>query len=108
MESFSIAKAIEQGMQLIRDVDLFINDTAPFKLAKDDTKQAELGAILYQCLETLRIATLLLSPALPMKMKEFHDAIGTGLCSENLIEAAGWGLLKPGTTVAKVALFPRV
>jgi len=67
-----------------------------------------LGAILYQCLETLRIATLLLSPVLPMKMKEFHVAIGTSLCSENLIEVADWGLLKPGTTVTKVALFPRV
>jgi methionyl-tRNA synthetase len=108
MESFSIAKAMEQGMQLIRDVDLFINDTAPFKLAKDDSKQAELGAILYQCLETLRIATLLLSPALPIKMKEFHEAIGVSLCSENLPEIAVWGVLKPGTSIVKVALFPRV
>jgi len=108
MESFAIAKAIECGMGLIRDVDLFINDTAPFKLAKDETKQAELGAILYQCLETLRIATVLLSPVLPDKMKEFHEAICVESCSSNLLELAKWGTTQSGTSVQKVALFPRI
>jgi methionyl-tRNA synthetase len=108
MESFAIANAIECGMSLIRDVDLFINDTAPFKLAKDESKQAELGAILYQCLETLRIATVLLSPVLPTKMGEFHTAIGVESCSGNLSELARWGNLTTGTAIQKVALFPRV
>ncbi|MAI67537.1 MAG: methionine--tRNA ligase [Phycisphaerae bacterium] len=108
MESFSIAKAIECGMGIIRDVDLFINDTAPFKLAKEETKQAELGAILYQCLEALRIATVLLSPVLPSKMKAFHEAIGADSCSANLLELAKWGHIQSGSTVQKVALFPRV
>ena len=95
-------------MGIIRDVDLFINDTAPFKLAKEETKQAELGAILYQCLEALRIATVLLSPVLPSKMKAFHEAIGADSCSANLLELAKWGHIQSGSTVQKVALFPRV
>ena len=103
MESFSIGHAIEAAMCLIRDVDLFINDTAPFKLAKDETKQAELGAILYQCLETLRIASILLSSIIPDKMDEFHKAIGVPNDT-----SMNWGGLKVGTTIKKVALFPRI
>jgi methionine--tRNA ligase len=107
MESFSLAKAIESAMVLIRDVDLFINETAPFKLAKDESKQKELGSILYQCLETLRIATLLLSPVIPSKTREFHDAIQTESCEGNIKELTLWGGINPGTLVNKVALFPR-
>jgi methionyl-tRNA synthetase len=95
-------------MCLIRDVDLFINDTAPFKLAKDESKQAELGAILYQCIETLRIATLLLSPVIPSKTKEFHKAIQSDECNGNLQNQAKWGQMQPGAVVSKVALFPRI
>ena len=78
------------------------------KLAKDDLKQVELGAILYQCLETLRIATVLLSPVIPSKTREFHDAIHAEVCSGDLQELAQWGGITPGTTISKVALFPRV
>ena len=108
MEAFELTKAIEEAMNLIRDVDLFINDTAPFTLAKDESKQKELGAILYQCIETLRIATLLLSPVIPLKTKEFHDAIQANTCSGNVQELVQWGGMKQGATVRKVALFPRV
>jgi methionyl-tRNA synthetase len=108
MDSFSLTKAIEEAMSLIRDVDLFINETAPFKLAKDESKQQELGAILYQCLETLRIATLLLSPVIPSKTKEFHEAIQANECKGNLQEQAMWGQMESGSVVNKVALFPRM
>jgi methionyl-tRNA synthetase len=108
MESFSLSTATEGAMGLIRDVDLFINETAPFKLAKDESKHKELGAILYQCLETLRIAMVLLSPVIPNKTKEFHEAIHTELCGNDLQALTQWGGLRPGTTVSKVALFPRV
>ncbi len=104
---FEIEKSTEIAMNLIRDVDLFINETAPFKLAKEESKQGELGAILYQCIETLRIASILLSPIIPHKMEEFHRAIGYSRKS-SFEENAQWGGLKAGTTIEKVALFPRV
>ena len=108
MEAFELTKATEEAMGLIRDVDLFINDTAPFTLAKDESKQKELGAILYQCIETLRIAMLLLSPVIPSKTEEFLVAIQADLCIGNIQELARWGGVQPGSSVSKVALFPRV
>jgi methionyl-tRNA synthetase len=69
-----VATSVFQGIELVRQVDGYINTTTPFKLAKlveaDPSKKAELGAILYNCAETLRIASLLLAPAMPTKMGE--------------------------------------
>ena len=103
MEQFIIGQAVETAMGLIRRVDLFINDTEPYKLAKDDSRQEDLGAILYQCLEVLRIASVLLMPVIPEKMKTFHDAT-----SIDPNEPLAWGGVKAGTSVSKVALFPRL
>ena len=108
MEAFALDKAIESAMCLIREVDLFINETAPFKLAKDETKTAELGAILYQCLEVLRISSILLDPVIPSKMNEFRIAISAQTINDTFSETIAWGGIKNGSTVEKVALFPRV
>jgi len=107
MEEFLIDQPAENAMSLIRDVDLFINDTEPYKLAKDASCRAELGAILYQCLEVLRIASLLLMPVMPNKMNEFHKAVGIDSQGSTLQESTSWGGTKSGTKIIKVALFPR-
>jgi len=109
MERFAIAQAGEIAMGLIRDVDLFINDTEPFKLARDESRRSELGAILYQCLEVLRIATIMLMPMMPEKMNAFHEAIGcSNIVGESFQPTLEWGGTKDGATVSKIALFPRV
>lgn len=108
MEAFSLAQAIDTALNLIREVDVFINDTAPFKLAKDESKQNELATILYQCLETLRIASCLLMPIIPNKMQEFHNAIGISDSTVSFIESTKWGGLQAGTHISKVALYPRI
>ncbi|MFK7961877.1 MAG: methionine--tRNA ligase [Phycisphaerales bacterium] len=109
MERFEPAVAVQEGMALVRVVDAFINDTAPFKIAKDETRRDELGAILYQCIEALRIANLLLEPVLPERSAEFLAAIGCEPpAGGTFASLCGWGGLKPGTTVQKVALYPRV
>lgn len=124
MEAFDLSGAIAAPLGLIRKIDAFINATEPFKVAKDPTRQAELGTILYQCLEALRIASLLLWPVMPGKMEELWKAMslsaneyGRGASSINpprrgnaggLVDLAQWGGLVPGAKVQKVALFPRV
>jgi len=108
MESFSLDAAFEAPMCLIRDIDLFINDTAPFKLAKDEANIPHVAAILYQCIESLRIASVLLTPVIPNKMNEFHRAIGIDASACVFEEMTAWGGTQVGATISKVALFPRV
>ena len=71
-ETPKLEDALALGRQLVREVDDFISYTAPFTLAKrlDEHEHADkaLSTILYSCAEALRVATLLLAPAMPEKM----------------------------------------
>lgn len=122
MNKLDLAGSLAQGLGLLRKVDGFINATEPFKLAKDPANQPKLAAILYQCAEAVRIASLLLWPAMPGKMEDLWKALGQeaggggqrseirgqGAGGATLAALAQWGGLKPGTKVQKIALFPRV
>lgn len=106
MEAMELPKAAAAAVALVLKVDLFITETEPFRMAKDESKAEELGAVLYQCLETLRIACVLLEPFLPNKMAEVGENMELGEGSWE--ERVKWGGLTPGSTVKKMAVFPRV
>jgi len=110
MERLDLAGSAAAALALIRKVDAFINLTEPFKLARDESKREELGAILYQCLEAIRIASLLLWAVMPGKMAELWEALNQAIdpAEGKLSDLAAWGGLQPGTTVSKIALFPRL
>ncbi len=110
MDNFDLDGGCEAGMTIIRTVDAFINGTEPFRIAKDESRKEELSAILYRCAECVRIASLLLAPVLTERMADLWVAMGIEHSPDDggLSEAVAWGGLKPGTTVKKVALFPRV
>lgn len=104
------------GLAVVRSVDSFIEQTAPFKLAKDDSKRDLVGKILTHSLEGLRVASVLLWPFIPDKCEQFWSRIGFEHYAErlkdggrgDLAEWVKWGQLKPGTPIEKgEALFPR-
>ena len=106
MDDLDLPKAAAAAVSLVTKVDLFITETEPFRMAKDESKAEELGACLYQCLETLRIACTMLEPFLPIKMAEVAESMDLG--EGSLEDRVKWGVLKSGSTVKKLALFPRV
>jgi methionyl-tRNA synthetase len=110
MAELDLSGSIGAAVGLVRKVDAFINQTEPFKLAKDAARRDELGAILYQCLEAVRIASLPLWAVLPDRCGTLWRALGLSIdpAAGRLSELAAWGGLKPGTRVEKVALFPRI
>ena len=104
------------ALDVVEEVDGFIELTQPFKLAKDPDKLPEVGTILYNCAEALRIASILLWPFIPDKCEAFWSRIGCGHYAEQLKDKGRgdlaawveWGQLKPGTPIEKgEALFPR-
>ena len=104
------------ALDLIGQVDSYIEQTAPFKLAKDPEKMPEVGTILYNCAEALRIASVLLWPFIPDACEVFWSRIGCSHYTEQLanggrgdLEAwVQWGQLQPGTPIEKGdPLFPR-
>jgi len=106
--------ALKQGIQLSSSVDAHINSAKPFTLAKDPANLPLIAEILYGCAEAIRIAAVLLSPAMPQKMGELLRRMGQeapdgkGRFSRPLEELCKWGGLKPGTKIVKgEPLFPR-
>jgi methionyl-tRNA synthetase len=110
MDRMHLADAARVVLDLVRHVDLFVNSTEPFKVAKDQSRREELAAILYQSLEAIRVASLLLWPFIPNKMGELWRALGLEIDPNQgqLAALANWGGLASGSKVHKVALFPRV
>jgi methionyl-tRNA synthetase len=104
--------ALRLGTELVRAVDLFINRTEPFKLAKvaatDPGKKEELARILTVCAEALRVAALLLSPAMPQKMaqvlKDWSSEPPVGVALGELVKLDGAHSLKAGTPIVKGAI----
>lgn len=113
---FAVDEAAREGIGLVRAVDDFISYAAPFTLAKqveelEDGPHA-LATILYSCAETLRIASVLLAPAMPGKMSELWRSWGCGPSAgatlEELAEFGGGHGLKRGQRIGKgEALFMR-
>ncbi|MCH2152938.1 MAG: methionine--tRNA ligase [Phycisphaerales bacterium] len=108
MDQFDLAGSINAAMAIVRRVDAFINDTEPFKLAKDPAASATVGNILYRCAEAIRIAACLLEATMPQKIQELRDAWHLGEATGDLRTECHWGRLQAGTAIDKVALFPRV
>ncbi|QKK06865.1 MAG: methionine--tRNA ligase [Planctomycetota bacterium] len=121
---FGLYQSLLCGSALAGIVDQFINDTRPFSLAKqidEEGVRERLATILYSCAEAIRIASLLLFPALPSKMAELWRAWDCSPLNDPddpnsgfkapLEELAAWGgewSLKPGQRITKgPALFMR-
>ncbi len=117
--STALNGASDQALAVVRLVDSYIEETSPFKLAKDPAKLlpgAEVGTILYNCAEALRIASVLLWPFIPDACEAFWGRIGCGEYAKalanngrgDLAKWVTWGQLQPGTPIEKGdPLFPR-
>ncbi|MCA9405713.1 MAG: methionine--tRNA ligase, partial [Candidatus Omnitrophica bacterium] len=94
-------EAIEEVLQLVRKVNKYMEEQAPWKLAKDDLPAA--GRVLYTATEALRISAVHLSAIMPAKTGKVLDVLGA------LDTSTSWGELKPGTQLKEhEALFPRL
>ena len=65
MKELRVADAIDEIFVLLRRANKYIDETAPWALAKDEANRARLGTVLYNLLEAIRFAAILLKPYLP-------------------------------------------
>ena len=109
MEHFQFQNALEQIFKTIQRANKYIDENAPWTLAKDPANRARLAAVMYNLLETVRICAVLLTPFIPDSAEKIFDQIGACPCCRTWEKANVWGSLRPDVTVHKgEALFPRI
>ena len=109
MEHFQFQNALEQVFKTIQRANKYIDENAPWTLAKDQGNRARLATVMYNLLETVRICAVLLTPFIPDSAEKIFDQIGACPCCRTWEKTNVWGSLRPDVTVHKgEALFPRI
>jgi len=104
---YELKDGLEAIWKLVNRANLYVEQTAPFKLAKDSTQAARLDEILYNLVEVCRILAVLLSPFIPSSAQKIYSQLGLP-GAPNLLSAASWGGLRSGHTIGDIQpLFPR-
>jgi methionyl-tRNA synthetase len=113
LSELAFHRALTDIWQLVEQTNKYIEESAPWKLAKDPGQQDQLGTVLYTTAEALRILSLFLYPFIPQTCENIARQLGIRpnrlFTPEGLKREYRWGLLKTGTSISKgQALFPRI
>jgi len=107
MDTFHIADAIDEVVSLLRRTNKYIDETMPWALAKDEAKKARLGTVMYNLLECIRIAAILLEPIMPTTSQSIYTQIGTSAVGYATLNT--FGGIKTGDSVGEASvLFARI
>ena len=110
MDTFAPHNALSETFKLIQRANKYIDENAPWALAKDmEASGARLAHVLYNLLEATRICGILLTPFMPESMEKLFAQIGVGAEARTWESADLWGELPETAAVVKGEnLFPRL
>ena len=111
MEQLQFHKALMAIWEVINQVNRYVDQSAPWVLARDPQKQNRLRTVLYYSLESLKVVGVLLAPIMPDTSEELLDRLGVKIdpLKLRLDQDAVWGTLPPATTTRRgKPLFPRI
>ncbi|MBQ3565755.1 MAG: methionine--tRNA ligase [Oscillospiraceae bacterium] len=109
MDKTQLQNALAEIFKVVSRANKYIDETAPWVLAKDESNKPRLAAVLYNLLETIRITSSLLAPFMPTTMPEVWKQIGASESDVTYENAGTFGVLSENVTVSKGdVLFPRI
>ena len=109
MDHMELNQAIKDVWNLIGRANKYIDETAPWILAKDPAQAERLQAVMYNLAEALRIIAILIAPFVPVTAPKIYEQLGLGKPESFFMADAVWGKLATGTKVQKgEPLFPRI
>jgi methionyl-tRNA synthetase len=105
LDAAEITQALERIWQRVRRLNRYVEERAPWQLAKDESKAGELDQTLCSLAEGLRVVTVLLVPYIPETAERLLAALGT---PDTSLETARYGSGLRGARIEKVPpLFPK-
>jgi methionyl-tRNA synthetase len=109
MNELAFNKALQTIWELIGAANKYIDETAPWALAKEEANRTRLGTVMYNLIEAVRLIGLLAAPFMPETASRIMETLGCDPADLALDGKDGWGGLTAGAQIAKAApLFPRI
>ena len=109
MEKLQLQNGLGEVFRVIARANKYIDETAPWILARDEARKPRLARVLYNLLESLRVCGTLLRPFMPGSMDKLAAQIGADDAAMGWEAAAEYGVLPERVTVARGEnLFPRI
>jgi len=110
MDALQPQNAIAEVFRLISRANKYIDENTPWVLAKDESRRARLATVMYDLLESIRIAAVLLQPVMPESCEKIFAQIGAEKASlRDWYTVLTWGALPADVTVKRgETLFPRI
>lgn len=108
MDRFSFSLALEEIWILIRRTNKYIDETAPWVLAKDDALKQRLDTVLYNLAESIRIVSVLIYPYMHSTSMKIREQLGIAEQPIKWQDAMEFGLMAGQTVKKGDAIFPRL
>ncbi|MDD4803035.1 MAG: methionine--tRNA ligase [Syntrophomonas sp.] len=111
LEKLDFSGYLHATSRLVSRANKYIDETAPWKLAKDERQLSRLAAVLYNLLECIRITVILTAPAMPTLITRANQQLRLWEQDEQVMwkDAGIWGIAGTGNQVFKdESLFPRI
>lgn len=86
MSAYKVSDAMEELWLLLRRSNKYIDETMPWALAKEEEKKERLGTVLYNLLESIRIASVLLESFIPETAKKIQEQLNATAISYDSIK----------------------
>ncbi len=104
-----INELVKQIFEAVADLNTYITETAPYKLAKDEAQHERLDTILYILCEGIRVIASELSPIIPYTTELIWQQLNapTPFAQTSFKELSKWGYLPSTTTTRGANLFPK-
>ena len=107
LENWEIGHAIESIWSLVRRTNRYLEQSEPWKLARDAQKQDRLDTILYSAAESLRLLAIYLAPFIPTSSEKILHQLGLRALKQGAWRDQGaWGITQLGTLGQSEVLFP--
>ena len=107
MSEYHVADSLDTIFTMLRRANKYIDETMPWALAKDESKQGRLATVIYNLLETIRVGAVLLTPYIPKTSANILAQLGTDKSDRASIES--FGTLEAGKPLGEAfTLFARI
>ncbi len=107
MAGYHVADSLDEIFTMLRRANKYIDETMPWTLAKNEADKPRLQTVIYNLLETIRVAAVLLTPYIPKTAENIFSQLGTDLKCRDTIER--FGTLESGKPLGEAfTLFARI